>query len=215
MTSETLFYQQPRERQKAIVEALIFASEEPLSLNDIGRIITETDTKSGQTQERDLEFLKPLFTEINESLAATGRPFRIMEIGGGWQFATSGEYGEYIQRLLKSRSRRRLSQAALETIAVIAYRQPVSKSDIEAVRGVNSSEIVNSLLEKELIQIAGRAETPGRPLLYSTTLEFLRIFGLKNIGDLPKLREFEEFATRRNIDEIAGETLDLVQQTMS
>lgn len=203
------FILQSRHRQKNIIEALVFAAEEPLSLGEIVRIISETETSSDGSPSLlpDTSLLLELLAEINDDLAAAERPFRLSEAAGGWQFTTSSEYGEYVHRLLKSKSRKRLSQAALETLAIIAYRQPVSKSDVEAARGVNSSEIVNALLEKELIQITGRAETPGRPLLYSTTLEFLRIFGLKSIGDLPKLRELDEFnTTSRAAEEIAEDT---------
>ncbi|MCC6845395.1 MAG: SMC-Scp complex subunit ScpB [Bacteroidetes bacterium] len=204
------FVSQPRHRQKNILEALIFAAEEPLSLREIVRIISETEANSADDTSDlpDLAMLSELLAEINDDLAAEERPFRLAEAAGGWQFTTSSEYGEYVHRLLKSKSRKRLSQAALETLAVIAYRQPVSKSDVEAARGVNSSEIVNALLEKELIQITGRAETPGRPLLYSTSLEFLRVFGLKSVGDLPKLRELDEFNTLRVAEEIAEDATD-------
>lgn len=197
------FITQSRNRQKNILEALVFAAEEPLPLREIVRIISETEEiPEGDVKHiPDISLLETLFAEINCDLALAERPFRLTEAAGGWQFTTSSEYGEYVHRLLKSKSRKRLSQAALETLAIIAYRQPVSKSDVESARGVNSSEIVNALLEKELIQIAGRAETPGRPLLYSTTLEFLRVFGLKSISDLPKLRELGEFNAPRTAEE--------------
>lgn len=202
-----------RERQKGVVEALIFAAEEPMTAAELLKIIADTEAQQQAPTLADAAILHELVAEINGDLAATGRPFRVVEVGGGWQFATSNEYGEYVQRLLKSKSRKRLSQAALETLAIIAYRQPVTKPDIEAIRGVNSSEVVNALLEKELVEIAGRAETPGRPLLYSTTLEFLRIFGLKSAGDLPKLRELDEFAGRREIEVSAAADSGLSQQS--
>jgi hypothetical protein len=97
-----------------------------------------------------------------------------------------------VQRLLKARNRKRLSQAALETLAIIAYRQPITKAEIEAIRGVNVSEVVNSLVEKQLVAMVGRSETIGKPLLYGTTEDFLRIFGLNDLSDLPKLREIDD-----------------------
>lgn len=200
------FRLQSIDKQKSILEAVIFASEEPLTTAGIVKIIAETEATSnagnGSPQTViDAAFIAQYVDDINQDLAASGRPYRIVNVAGGYQFATTTEYGEYVQRMLKSKSRKRLSQAALETLAIIAYRQPMSKPDIEAIRGVNSSEVVNALLEKELIEIAGRAETPGRPLLYSTTLEFLRIFGLKSHNDLPKLRELDELVERRGIEE--------------
>lgn len=196
------------DKQKSILEALIFASEEPLTIAGIEKIIAEAEiplngnvVKSTPGAVIDGEIISQYVHEINEDLRVNNRPYRIVNVAGGFQFATTGEFGEYVQRMLKSKSRKRLSQAALETLAIIAYRQPMSKPEIEAIRGVNSSEVVNALLEKELIQIAGRAETPGRPLLYSTTLEFLRIFGLKSHNDLPKLRELDEMVERRGIEE--------------
>ena len=118
-----------------------------------------------------------------------------MEIAGGYQFATRREYGEVIRHLVNLRKKKRLSQAALETIAIVAYRQPITKPEVEQIRGVNSSEIMNSLLDKNLVKIVGRKDSLGKPLLYATTNEFLRVFGLKRLEDLPKLRELEEIAT--------------------
>jgi segregation and condensation protein B len=115
----------------------------------------------------------------------------------GYQFATTPKHGELLARMVKSKSKKRLSQAALETLAIIAYRQPVSKPEVEVIRGVNSSEVINKLLERNLITIVGRAETVGKPLLYGTTDEFLRLFGLTSLEGLPKPRELEELMENR------------------
>jgi segregation and condensation protein B len=138
------------------------------------------------------EFFDELVEEINDQLERVERPYRIVKIAGGFQFATTPAHGLLVQRLLKAKNRRRLTQAALETVAIIAYRQPITKAEIDAIRGVNSGEVVNSLVEKQLVAMVGRAETLGKPLLYGTTEEFLRVFGLNDISDLPKLREIDD-----------------------
>lgn len=160
-----------------------------------------------QAKQKDLTGLfEALVTEINEELESTGRAFRIVRVAGGYQFATTAMHGELVARLVKSKSKRRLSQAALETLAIIAYRQPVTKPEIETIRGVSCNEVVNTLLEKNLVTIAGRSDTIGKPLLYGTTDEFLRAFGLHDISDLPKPRELEELMERRadilNVDTV-------------
>jgi segregation and condensation protein B len=147
---------------------------------------------------------------LNSIYEQDARSFRIVEIAGGYQFATRAEYSEYVARLSKEKSRRRLSGAALETLAIVAYKQPVSKVDIENIRGVNCDEVLKSLLEKNLVTITGRAEAVGRPLLYGTTTDFLRHFGLHDLTDLPRPREIEELMKEESIkattlDEAASE----------
>jgi len=140
----------------------------------------------------DQAYLRALIDELNDEYVQTGRAFRIVEVAGGFQFATVRDYGEFVAMLSKDKARRRLSPAALETLAIIAYRQPVSKPEVEAIRGVNCDQVLLNLMEKNLVAITGRSDAVGRPLLYATTDDFLRSFGLKGIGDLPKLREIEE-----------------------
>jgi len=196
-----------REKQCKALEAVVFASDDPLTTKDLFRFLILEDFNSVQPievngekgEEPDNlwgtftpEYFDELIAEVNKDLDFSSRPFRIVNIGGGFQFATTPQYGEYVQRLLKSKSRKRLSQAALETVAIIAYKQPTTRAEIDSIRGVNSGEVVNALLEKNLIVISGRAETIGKPLLYSTSDEFLRVFGINRISDLPKLREIEE-----------------------
>ncbi len=146
----------------------------------------------GRTETIDQRFVRLLIEELNLDYDETGRAFRIVEVAGGFQFATTRDFGEYVALLSKEKQRRRLSPAALETLAIIAYRQPVSKPEVEAIRGVNCDQVLLNLMEKNLISITGRSEGVGRPLLYGTTDEFLRVFGINNVGDLPKLRELEE-----------------------
>jgi segregation and condensation protein B len=242
-----------------VIEALLFASDEPLSAQTLrllilGEEVPKTDVNEDApaeasadiqdaselaeslTSEETLEVEQAESTKkprkarakkqlielptihgaveiLNSQLEETTRPYRIVEIAGGYQFATRSEYAEYVSRLFKEKSRRRLSGASLETLAIIAYKQPVSKQDVENIRGVNCDEVLKSLLEKNLITITGRAEAVGRPLLYGTTTEFLRHFGLHSVSDLPKPRELEELMKEEavkatTLDEAAREFVD-------
>ncbi|HWF44654.1 MAG TPA: SMC-Scp complex subunit ScpB [Candidatus Kapabacteria bacterium] len=136
---------------------------------------------------------------LNATYEQQERAFRIVEIAGGYQFATRTEYSDYVARLFKEKSRRRLSGAAMESLAIVAYKQPVSKADVENIRGVNCDEVLKSLLEKNLITITGRAEAVGRPLLYGTTVDFLRHFGLHSLQDLPRPREIDELMKEESV----------------
>ncbi len=167
---------------KPIVEALIFASEEPISAQRIANMI------DGVTPKRVLQAIEELNREYDE----TGRSFFVKRLAGGYQMVTRPEYGQWVRRILKKGTRPRLSRAALETLAIIAFKQPVSRVEIDFIRGVNSDGVLKSLLERELIAIAGRAETVGRPLLYKTTSEFLRYFGLNSLDELPRPKEIDE-----------------------
>ncbi len=189
------FLQYDRDEQRRILEALIFAADEPLPLKSIAKFLFGDTTKQDQTifAPNGVEaLLQSLIEEINEELETSKRPYRIVEVGGGYQFATLPEFGKIVSSYLQLKAARRLSRAALETLAIIAYRQPVSKPEIEAIRGVRSDEVIQTLLQRELITIVGRADTIGRPLLYGTTPVFLKTFGLNSLEDLPRLRELEE-----------------------
>jgi len=129
--------------------------------------------------------------QLMEKYASEQYSFEIMEIAGGFRFMTKGAYHNTIGTYLKQNSHKKLSKSALETLAVIAYRQPVSKPEIESIRGVNSDYTIQKLLEKELIEITGRGDGPGKPLLYGTSSKFTDYFGLKSITDLPKLKDIE------------------------
>lgn len=207
------FFTLDRSEQLKALEALIFASEEPLSNRSLHRLLVledPTQQDPGQQQlpldgEPDVVpkivlptfdvpkgYFEELVDEINDELERSQRPYRVVKIAGGYQFATTPQHGNLVQRLLKAKNRKRLTQAALETIAIIAYRQPITKGEVDAIRGVNAGEVVNALVEKQLVAMVGRAETPGKPLLYGTTEEFLRVFGLNSLSDLPKLREIDD-----------------------
>ncbi|MDP4174717.1 MAG: SMC-Scp complex subunit ScpB [Bacteroidota bacterium] len=173
----------------SVIEALIFASDESISAAEILKAIKEID---GEDISLSTEDIDNCINELNEKYNAQDMSINIMKIAHGYVFATKPEVGKYVGFLSTEKSKRRLSQAALETLAIIAYKQPITKPELEAIRGVNSDYILNMLLEKNLITISGRSDSVGRPLLYGTTEEFLRYFGLFNLSDLPKPREIEE-----------------------
>ncbi len=162
-----------------IIEAILFSSDNPVSASKLASII-------GILGSREI---RKLVANLNDSYERMGASFRIEEIAGGYQMMTRPEFAPYLQRLYKVRAENKLSSAALETLAVIAYKQPVVRAEIEAIRGVACGEIIRSLLEKGLIKIVGRAEELGRPMLYGTTKRFLQVFGLPSLNDLPKVPE--------------------------
>ena len=174
---------------KSIIESLIFASDEPISSNEIIKAIKEIDGNDISITPSDIE---KSVVELNEKYISDESSFKIISIAEGFVFVTKPEYAKYVGYLSTEKSKRRLSQAALETLSIIAYKQPITKPEIESIRGVNSDYMINTLLEKTLITIKGRSETIGRPLLYATTPEFLMYFGLNKLSDLPKPREIDE-----------------------
>ncbi|HOI30116.1 MAG TPA: SMC-Scp complex subunit ScpB [Melioribacteraceae bacterium] len=173
----------------SVVEALIFAADDPISSNEIITAIKAIDGSDISVTDEDVE---KTVDELNEKYSQGGNAFTILKIANGYIHATKPDHAKYVGYLSTEKSKRRLSQAALETLAIIAYKQPLTKPELESIRGVNSDYTINTLLEKNLITIQGRADTVGRPLLYITTDEFLKYFGLRNISDLPKPREIEE-----------------------
>ncbi len=172
-----------------VIEGLIFASEDPINSAELSRAIQAIDGESVAVTPEDVELAVDV---INQRYEPSYYPFKIVRISGGFVFATKPELGKYLGYLNSEKIKRRLSQASLETLSIIAYKQPITKPDIEAIRGVNSDYILSTLLDKRLITIVGRAETVGRPLLYGTTDDFLKYFGLNRITDLPKPREIDE-----------------------
>ena len=174
---------------KSVIEAIIFSSDEPIPEAEIIKAITAID---GDETEISQEDVQKAVDELNAFYEQNNSAVNIVKIANGYLHATRSEYAKYVGYLSSEKSKRRLSQAALETLSIIAYKQPITKPELESIRGVNSDYILTALLEKQLITIAGRAETVGRPLLYKTTDEFLKYFGLKNLGDLPKPREIED-----------------------
>ncbi|MBN1300252.1 MAG: SMC-Scp complex subunit ScpB [Melioribacteraceae bacterium] len=173
----------------SVIESLIFSSDEPISPSEVIRAIQEIDGEDISITKEDIE---KTVDELNEKYTAGERSFQILRLANGFTHATRPEYAKYVGYLSSVKSKRRLSHAALETLAIIAYKQPITKPEIEQIRGVNSDYMLNTLLEKNLVTIKGRADTVGRPLLYVTTDEFLKYFGLNKIEDLPKPREIDE-----------------------
>ncbi|MCC7212915.1 MAG: SMC-Scp complex subunit ScpB [Candidatus Brocadia sp.] len=169
------------EEIKPIVESLIFAAEEPIPLRKLADLIEGVD--GAQIQEA--------IAQLRSDYDVQGRSFQIEEIAGGYQFFTKPEYYEWIAKLRKKSGETKLSQAALETLAIIAYKQPILRANLESIRGVQSGQIIRLLMEKDLVKVVGRDESLGHPLLYGTTKKFLEYFGLKDIKDLPQVEELE------------------------
>ena len=172
-----------------VIESLVFSSDDPISSAEIIKAIKGIDGEDISITEQDVD---TMIEELNVRYESNNIGFTIIKVANGYLYATKPENSKYIGYLSSEKSKRRLSQAALETLAIIAYKQPVTKPELETIRGVNSDYILNTLLEKNLITISGRAETVGRPLLYATTMEFLKYFGLNKLSDLPKPREIDE-----------------------
>lgn len=170
------------------IEALIFASDKPLSTLDITDMV---NTALGFLEDRvSLDQVEAALEGITEKYSADFYPFEVKQSGGGWQFLTRPEYHKTIAQLNGDKFLKRLSAAALETLAIIAYKQPVTKGEIESIRGVSSDYAVQKLLEKELIIITGRNEKlPGHPLVYATSKNFMDYFGINTADDLPKIKE--------------------------
>jgi segregation and condensation protein B len=172
----------PPQEVRAVLEALIFASPQPVTPQEIGRVL------GGVPKEAWLGALEELRAEYGRD----GRGLQLIEVAAGFQITTRPEYNDWIRELLDPKSPTRLSIQALETLAVIAYKQPVTLPEIIELRGVKSGGVLKTLLEKRLIRITGRKEVVGRPILYGTTKQFLLHFGLKDLGELPKIEEFAE-----------------------
>ncbi len=173
----------------SIIEALIFSSDDSLKCAEIINAIKGIDGEDIEITAKDIE---NVVEQLNKKYSEGNNSFRIVKIANGYLFATLEEYAKYVGYLSSEKTRRRLSPAALETLSIVAYKQPITKPELETIRGVNSDHIISSLLEKNLIAIKGRSESVGRPLLYATTDEFLKYFGLNTLFDLPKPREIEE-----------------------
>jgi segregation and condensation protein B len=162
-----------------ILEALLFSTHHPLTGQRLGELL---DVKSQKAIKKAVQALNALYEE-------SGRTFRVEQVAGGYQLLSLPEYGDVLKRLHQKEGDAKLTKAALETLAIIAYKQPILRADIEAIRGVACGETIRSLMEKHLVNIAGRAEEPGRPILYGTTKRFLQLFGMNNLKDLPQSEE--------------------------
>lgn len=175
-------------RLSSVIEALIFASDEPIPGSKIREIIVENEEQIEITEETVSDFVD----KLNERYDENGLSFRIRLIGGGYAFVTEPKYHYWLSIFQHENAYRKLSQSAIESLAIVAYRQPITKPEVDQIRGVDSGYILRQLMEKALIEVSGRADSPGKPLLYRTTKHFLRHFGINSVDELPKPREIDE-----------------------
>lgn len=181
--------------KRRIVEAVILGTPEPLSAQRVAAVVPYAKPAK----------IKKLVDELNAEYIAQGRAFEIVEVAGGYQVRTLPEFANQLQQIQPQRPLR-LSKAALETLAIVAYKQPVTRGDVEDVRGVDAGAVLRSLLERKLVKLAGHKEVPGRPMLYGTTRRFLEVFSLESLEDLPSLRQLEELTPRVEFAEEGGAT---------
>ena len=183
------------EKLTKILESLLFVSETPLAPKKVASFL----------KDATLEEIQKAFAALEDGVNRLERSFQVVQVAEGYQLVTRPEYHKWAKELYKVISKTRLSKASMEALAIIAYKQPVTRAEVEAIRGVEVSNLIQSLLEKRMIRILGRAETAGRPLLYGTTHEFLIHFGLKDLADLPKISEIQELAGDRPSPEFLKE----------
>lgn len=167
---------------KSVIEALLFANDKPLGLEQIKNVL------GGIEAER----IRALLDELRAEYETNNRGMRLSEIAGGFVMITAPDFAPFLKKLYKSPHAERLSKPALETLAIVAYKQPVTKLDIESLRSVNIDGVVSNLLDKDLIRVTGRKKAPGRPRVYGTTRKFMEYFGLRSLGDLPKIENFAQ-----------------------
>lgn len=181
----------------SIIESILFVSGEPLLLNDIGSIL-----------ECETSFAEMLLQELSEQYNKEDRGIQLIKVNSGYQLVTKAKNSEYVQKLLKTNTRQSLSQAALETLAIVAYKQPITRASIDEIRGVKSDRALATLMDRNLLKESGRLDVVGRPILYSTTDEFLRHFGLDDLKQMPSMDEivnsielFDNMEANENIEE--------------
>ena len=183
-----------REEIKSVVESLLFVAEGPQSLQRLGEILDSVDRAT----------LHSVMNEIQADYESQNRGIRLVEVAGGYQLRTAKANADWVKKYLGGRPAR-MSKATLETLAIIAYRQPITRAEVEAIRGVDVDGVVTTLLERNLIRVVARKDVPGRPFLYGTTPEFLQLFNLKDLSQLPTLKEMEEIS----LPEIPGDAIAL------
>lgn len=192
---------------KSAIEALIFASEKPITVEQLKKVLGDIDTLS----------VNKIITELINDYQAQNRGLRVVEIAGGFQMATCSNFAPFLKKLFKNRYNDKLSKPALESLAIIAYKQPLTKAEIESLRNVNVDGVIKSLTDKNLIRICGRKKIPGRPFVFGTTREFLEHFGLKSLQDLPKIEDFTVLAQEKeaqiDIEPITQEELEVKDES--
>jgi segregation and condensation protein B len=165
-----------------VIECLLFSTQEPLSINRISKIL----------EDMPLKTIRNIISDLKREYEENKHGIQIVEIAGGYQMATKPEFSSHILKLDRQKRRSPLSTPALETLAIIAYKQPITRAEIESIRGVDSSGVIHNLTEMDLIKIVGKKEIVGRPPLYGTSEDFLRVFGLNRLSDLPSIKELRE-----------------------
>ena len=194
----------PPTNLQAALEALLFSSDQPLPSSLLAESL---DVAADEVADA--------LRTLGESYAARDAGVELREIAGGWMMVTTAAQSEWVARMLRGRKRMRLSRAALETMAIIAYKQPVTKAEVEAIRGVDSSAVLATLLERTLVTIRGRSKVVGRPLLYGTTPEFLDYFGLRDLSELPRPEELRALVAAREPEQLDMMELEVVSQVAS
>ena len=193
-----------KKTMKSALETLMFMWGEPLDVKDAAEVL-----------EAEKSEIRELFRELMTEYEQEGRGIRIREAGDSFGYVTHVENDMFVQKLCTPVRVRRLSQAALEVLAIIAYRQPVTRSEIDSIRGIKSERVIDGLMDKELVEVTGRSEGVGRPLLYGTTREFLKKFGFASLKDLPEVPEYEEMRREHEEEGYGQLTLDFNEETGS
>ena len=175
---------------KSVLEAILFAANEPISLEEFSQLFDDVSTRQIHQE----------LMRLRDEYQETDRSFQLIEIANGFQICTHPEYHQWIEKFYTRQIRVKLSPSALEALAIVAYKQPVTRSEVEEIRGVNSDSVLNSLIEKRMVRIAGRKPGPGRSLLLATTDEFLEQFGLKDLSVLPSMEEIEEILNQEETE---------------
>lgn len=184
---------------KSVLEALLFVSEKPLTLEQIKGVL-------GTIQTADI---RVMITELNTEYESSNRGLRITEVAGGFRMITPPSLSQFIKKLYKEKRIERLTKPALETLAIIAYKQPVTRLEIESIRDVNVDGMMRTLLEKDFVRVVGEKQAPGRPKVYGTTSQFLEYFGLKSLDDLPKMEDFSSLAPQEAVEAKEKETAEV------
>ena len=183
--------EKPQNNTKSILEAILFAASEPITVKQFQHAIPKMNVRE----------IRKALSELKEDYHQMNRSFRLIEIANGFQICTQPEYSEWIRKFYIQQVRVTLSPSALETLAIVAYKQPVTRNEVSTIRGVNSDSVISALVEKGLVRVSGRKEGAGRSLLFSTTDTFLQQFGLKDPSELPSLEEIEQLLTTSNSHE--------------
>jgi segregation and condensation protein B len=194
-----------KEDFKRIIESLLFITDRPLSVEKISQV----------AEVNNSDLAREIIEELRAEYASAGRAVQISEIGGGFQMSTKPEYGRWVRKLYNEKMSTKLSSAALETLAIIAYKQPITRAEIEAIRGVDIIAPLEKIMERGLVRIVGKKDTPGRPMVYGTTEEFLRIFGLNKMSELPDITSFSDKSVRDAQSDLPfGESLPDIQENI-